>query len=135
LQGGELGLDLFALVVEFGEPGDDPGSHAGRCGVGRLGRELFQADDLGVLRGVELLDPGGQGSPLLVAAGLGVGVGGGELGGEQRGPAEADDVLGEEQGDDLVQLLSRGFTVWGWPGQHYDEATAFPASMKLPAAA
>ena len=59
--------------------------------------QLFQGEDLGVLRGVELPEPGGQGGGLGVTVGGGGGVGGGELGGEQRGPAGAEDVPGEEQ--------------------------------------
>jgi len=40
-QGGELGVDLFAFVVQVGEAGADAGAHGGRCGVGRVGGELF----------------------------------------------------------------------------------------------
>jgi hypothetical protein len=93
---------VIAFVVEFGEPVCDPGPHRGRGGVGRVGGELFQAEDLGFLGGVDLLEPGGQGGDLGVPVGGGVGVGGGELGSEQFGAAGAEDVLGEEQRHDLA---------------------------------
>jgi hypothetical protein len=41
VQGLELGFDVFAFVVEFGEPGADAGAHRGGCGVGRVGGELL----------------------------------------------------------------------------------------------
>jgi len=40
-QGGELGFDLLAFVVEVGEPGADPGAHRGGGGVGRVGGQLL----------------------------------------------------------------------------------------------
>jgi len=40
-QGGQLGFDLFAFVVEVGEPGADPGAHGGGCGIGRVGGQLL----------------------------------------------------------------------------------------------
>jgi hypothetical protein len=59
--------------------------------------------DLGVLRGLDPPDPGldlsGRGVPLRG----GVGVGGGELGGQQRGAAGAEDMLGEELADYTVE--------------------------------
>jgi hypothetical protein len=50
--GGGLG-DLFAFVVQVGEAGADAGAHGGGCGVGRVGGELFEFEDLGVLRGLD----------------------------------------------------------------------------------
>ena len=50
-QGGELGVELLAFVVEVGEPGADPAAHRGGGGVGRVGGELFEFEDAGVLRG------------------------------------------------------------------------------------
>lgn len=67
----------------------------------------FEAEDLGVLRGVDLLEPGSQGGGLVVT--VGGRVGGGEPGGEQLGLLGAEDVLGEEQADDLVQPPLRAF--------------------------
>jgi hypothetical protein len=107
LEGVELGLGLLALV-ELGEPVGDPGPHGRGGGVGRVGGDLFQAEDLGVLRGVELLEPGGQGRGLGVAVGLGRLVGSGQLGGKQLGAVGAEDVLSEEQAGDLVQPRLRG---------------------------
>ena len=107
MESGELGGDLFALLVELDEPFGDPRAHGGRCGVGGVGRELFEAEDLGVLRGVDLLEPGSQGGGLVVT--VGGRVGGGEPGGEQLGLLGAEDVLGEEQADDLVQPPLRAF--------------------------
>jgi hypothetical protein len=92
-QGGEPGLGLLTVGVQFGEPGGDAGAHRGRGGVVRVGGELFQGQDLGVLRGLELLEPGLEGRCLGVA----VRGGGGELGGEQGGAAGTEDVGGEEQ--------------------------------------
>jgi hypothetical protein len=103
-------------VLEFGERFGDPGSHGGRGGVGR---ELLEAEDLG---GVDLLEAGGQGGGLVVAVGGGVG------GGEQFGAAGAEDVLGEEQAADLVQLLLEALTMRGWPG--WLAASAVPAGVR-----
>jgi len=50
------------------------------------------------LLGVEFADGGAQGGGLGVAAGLGVCVGGGKLGGEQCGAAGAEDAVKEESG-------------------------------------
>ena len=76
---------------------------AGGGGVGRVGGELFEFEDAGVLGGVDLLEPGLDGGGGGVAVGGRGGVGGGELGGEQLGAAGAEHVVGEEQPDDLVQ--------------------------------
>jgi len=57
-QGLELGFELFAFVVEFGEPGADPGAVGLGGGVVGVGGEVFEFEDLGVLRG---LDPGDSG--------------------------------------------------------------------------
>jgi hypothetical protein len=108
LEGVHLGFDLFAFVVELGEPVGDPGPHRGRGGVGRVRGELFQAEDLSFLGGVDLLEPDAQGSQLGVPVRGRVGVGGGELGGEQFGAAGAEHMLGEEQRHDLVQPDLRG---------------------------
>ena len=103
LQGVELGLGLLALVVELGEPFGNAGPHGGRRGVGRIRGELFEAEDLGVLRGAELLELGLKGGGAGVTLGGGVLVSGGQLGGEQFAAVGAEDVIGEEQADDLVQ--------------------------------
>ncbi len=110
------GLGVLAVGVELGEPGGDPGAHRGGGGVARVGRELFQGEDLGVLRGVDLLEPGTEGAGAGVAVGCCSGVGGGELGGEQGGAAGAEDVPGEEQGHDLVQAGFGGFDGAGVAG-------------------
>ena len=95
---------LLAFVVELGEPGADPGAHRGGGGVGRGRRGVLRVPRMQEFwRGLDPLEPGGQGGGLGVAVGGGGGVGGGELGGEQVGAAGAEDVLGEEQADDLVQ--------------------------------
>ena len=71
-QGGELGFDLLAFVVQVGEPGADPGAHRGGSGVGRVGGQVFQFEDLGVLRGLDPpdpgLEPGGLGVPWAAAS-------------------------------------------------------------------
>ena len=55
-QGGELGFELLAFVMQLGEPGADPATHRGDRGVGRVGGQLFQFEDLGVLRGLDPLE-------------------------------------------------------------------------------
>jgi hypothetical protein len=77
-----LGLSLSALVVEFGEPVGDPGPHRGGH-VGAVGRELLQGQDLGLLRGVELLEPGFECGGLGVTVGDRVGASRGDLGGQR----------------------------------------------------
>lgn len=116
LEGVELGLGLFAVVVELAEPVGDPGPHGGRGGVGRVGGELFQAEDLRVLCRVELLDAGRQCGGLGIPVGLGLGVGGGQLSGQQLRAMRAEDVLGEEQAGDLVPLLLGGLDAAGMIG-------------------
>ncbi len=107
-QGGELGFEVFAFVVEVGEAGADAGAHGGGGGVGRVGGQVFEFEDLGVLRGLDPLDPGFEGGGLGVALVGGVGVGGGELVGEQGGAAGSENAGGEEMADDLVQLVLGG---------------------------
>ena len=105
-QGLELGFEAFAFLVEFGEPGADAGpvGLGGRVvGVGGVGGEFFQFQDLGVLRGFDPGDPGRERGVLGVPVGGGRRVGGGELGREQGGAAGAEDPVGEEPADDLVQ--------------------------------
>ena len=53
-QGGELGVELLAFGVQVGEPGADPAAQRGGGGVGRVGGELFEFEDAGVLGGVDL---------------------------------------------------------------------------------
>ena len=96
-QGGQLGVELLALGVQVGEPGADPAAQRRGCGVGRVGGELLEFEDAGVLGGVDLLEPGPDGRGGGVAVGGRGGVGGGELGGEQLGAAGAEDVVFEEQ--------------------------------------
>ena len=74
-QGRELGFELFAFPVEVGDPGADPGAHRGGRGVGRVGGQLFEFEDLGVLRGLDPPDPGLQLRGLGIARRVGVGVG------------------------------------------------------------
>jgi len=90
---------LFAFVVEFGEPGADAGAVCLGGGVVRVGGQLFQFDDLGVLRG---LDPGLKRGFLRVTVGDGLGVGGGKLSSEQGSALRAEDAGGEEPSDDLL---------------------------------
>ena len=93
-QDGQLGVELFALVVEVGEPGADPAAQRGGSGVGRVGGELFEFEDAGVLGGLDLPEPGADGGGSRVAVGAGGGVGSGELGCEELGAAGAEDVVG-----------------------------------------
>jgi hypothetical protein len=90
---------LFAFVVQFGEAGADAGAVCLSGGVAGVGGQLFQFDDLGVLRGLDPGDPGAQGALLGVAVGDGLGVGGRKLGGEQGGAFGAEDAGGEELPD------------------------------------
>jgi hypothetical protein len=102
-QGGELGVELLAFVVQVGEPGADPAAQRGGGGVGRVGGELLEFEDAGVLRGLDLPQPGPDGGGLGVAVGASGGVGGRELGGQQLDATRPEDMVGEEQADDLVQ--------------------------------
>jgi hypothetical protein len=89
--------------VQVGEPGADAGAQRGGGGVGRVGGQFFEFEDLGVLRGFDPPDAGLDGGDLGVAVGGGLGVGGGELGFEEGGAFGAEDAGGEEPADDLVQ--------------------------------
>ena len=82
--------------MQVGEPGADPAAQRGGGGVGRVGGELFEFEDAGVLGGLELLQPGLDGGGGGVAVGGRGGVGGRELGGEQLRAAGAEDVVGED---------------------------------------
>jgi hypothetical protein len=62
--------------------------------------EGFDLAGVGVLGGVDLAEPLGEGGGLGVAAGLVVGGGGGQGGGEQGGAVGSEDPLGEELADD-----------------------------------
>ncbi len=70
---GELGGDLGALVFEFGEPGQDPGSQrddGGGVGVVEVG-EGFDFAGVGVFGGVDLAELLGQaGGPATDVAGI-----------------------------------------------------------------
>jgi len=101
-QGLELGFDLLAFVVQVGEAGADPGAHGGGGGVGRVGGELFEFEDLGVLRGLDPLDAGLEPGGLGITVGGGVSVSGRELGGQQLRAAGSEDAGGEEPSHDLV---------------------------------
>ena len=90
-------------MVQVGEPGADAGAHRGGGGVGRVGGQVFQFEDLGVLRGLDPLDPGLQPGGLGVLLGGGVGVGGGELARQELGAAGAEDPGGEERPGDAVE--------------------------------
>jgi hypothetical protein len=79
-EGVELGLEVLAFGVELAEPGADPAPHRGGRGVGRVGGELLEFEDAGVLPGTDLLDPGSQGGGLGVPVRAGLSIGGGELG-------------------------------------------------------
>jgi hypothetical protein len=98
-----------AFVVQVGEPAADPAAQRGGGGVGWVGGELFEFEDAGVLGGVDLRQAGADGGGLGVAVGGCGGVGGRELGGEQRLAVRAEDVLAEEQAGDLVQAGFGGF--------------------------
>ena len=69
-----LCFGLLPLGVEFGEPVADAGAHGGG---GRAVGDVFQRPDLRVLLGVQFLDGGAQRGGFGVAAGGGLGVGGG----------------------------------------------------------
>ncbi len=97
LEGIELGLGLLAFVVELGEPVGDPGPHGGRGGVGRIGGQLLQAEDLGFLRGVNLGELGLERGGLGVTVGFGGLGGGGQLGGDQLGAVRPEYVVAKEQ--------------------------------------
>ena len=56
-QGGQLGVELLALGVQVGETGADPAAQRGGGGVGRVGGELLEFEDAGVLGGVDLPSP------------------------------------------------------------------------------
>ncbi len=103
VQGLKLGFDLLAFVVEVGEAGADAGAHGGGCGVGGVGGERFEFEDLGVLRGLDPLDAGLEPGGLGIAVGYGVGVGGGEPGGQEFRPAGSEDTVSEELSHDLVE--------------------------------
>jgi hypothetical protein len=102
-EGLELGFEEFAFVVQFGEPGADPGAVGLVGGVTGFCGDVFQFDDLGVLRGFDPGDPGVEGFFLGVpVGGCGCG-GGGELGGEQGGAVGAEDPVSEELAHGAVQ--------------------------------
>src|SRR5262249_6287424 len=84
------GLQPFAFGVQLGEPGADPGAVGLGGGVVRVGGKVFEFEDLGVLRGLDPGDPGLDCVLLGLAVGGGSGVGGGELGGEQRGASGSE---------------------------------------------
>jgi hypothetical protein len=98
---------LFAFAVEVSEPGADAGAHGGGGGAGRVGGQGFQFQDLGVLRGLDPPDPGLEGGGLGVTLGGGVGVGGGELGGQQFSAAGAEDAGSEEPAHDVCPASLR----------------------------
>jgi hypothetical protein len=70
-EGFELGFEEFAFVVQFGEPGADPGAVGLAGGVVGVGGDVFEFQDLGVLRGLDPGDAGFQGLLLGVAVGDG----------------------------------------------------------------
>jgi hypothetical protein len=76
-------------------------AHGGGCAVGGVAGDLAERGDLRVLLGVELADDGAQPGGVGVAAGGGVGVGGGELRGEQFSAAGSEDP-GQEEGRDHI---------------------------------
>jgi hypothetical protein len=65
---------LFAFLVKLGEPGADADAEDGGGGVGAVGGEFFELDDLGVLRSVDPVDAGLDGGGLGIALGGGLGV-------------------------------------------------------------
>lgn len=98
-------MELVAFGAQFSEPVEDPGPHL-RGGAGVVVGELFVDGDLGFLGGLVLPDPQLQGSTGRVTVGLGVGVGGGELRGDQGGSAGSEEVGTGELADDAVQDFS-----------------------------
>jgi len=99
----ELGLQSFAFFVQFGETGADAGPVGLPGRVGGVGGEVFEFEDLGVLRGLDPGDPGVERGFAVLQVGCGLGVGGGEPGGEQGSPFESEHAGGEEPADDLVE--------------------------------
>ena len=76
--GFELGFEVLAFLVEFGEASADAGAVGLGGWVGRVGGQIFQFQDLGVLRGLDPGDPGFEGGFLGVPVGGSGGVGGGD---------------------------------------------------------
>ncbi len=67
--------------------------------------EGFDFAGVGVLSGVDLPQPLGQGSSLPAASSLVVGGDGGQVGGQEGGAVGSEDTLGEELADDFEQVV------------------------------
>jgi hypothetical protein len=91
-EGLELGFEAFAFAVEFGEPGADAGAERSGGGIGRVGGQFFEFEDLGVLRGLDRGDAGLDRGDLGVPVGGSGGVSSRELGGQEGGAFGAEDA-------------------------------------------
>jgi hypothetical protein len=102
--------------VQLGEPGADPGAVGLGGGVVRVGREVFEFEDLGGLRGLDPGDPGLERVLLRLAVGGGLGVGGGSWAASSAARPGPNTRVAKNPPTTLSRRVSAAWTVRGWSG-------------------